>query len=208
MLIALGRFDKALGDFDEALAIRPDYADALHASAVTSLRLGDFSNGWARYEHRWGIAKDAPKRRLKTTYPVWKGQNVRGKRMIVFEEQGLGDVIQFSRYLRPLSTLGAQVTFLVRPEMQRVLRTLDQSVRFVGHGAGRRNVRLRMRVDEPSAWLWNYARDHPNRDALSQCRTRAGREMAAKTWRRRLRDRNCSARPQRGNGCPAIRRAA
>ncbi len=130
-LIALGRFDKALGDFDEALAIRPDYADALHASAVTSLRLGDFSNGWARYEHRWGIAKDAPKRRLKTTYPVWKGQNVRGKRMIVFEEQGLGDVIQFSRYLKPLSTLGAQVTFLVRPEMQRVLRTLDQSVRFV-----------------------------------------------------------------------------
>src|SRR5580704_15940001 len=84
-----------------------------------------------------------------------------------------------------------------------------RSIRSIrGHGAGRRNVRLRMRVDEPSAWLWNYARDHPNREALSQCRTRAGREMAAKTWRRRLRDRNRLARPQRGNGCPAIRRAA
>ena len=46
----------------------------------------------------------------------------------MYEEQGLGDVIQFSRYLKKLSELGAQVTFLVRREMHKLLRSLDHTV--------------------------------------------------------------------------------
>ena len=129
--VGLRRLEEALGDFDKALAIKPDYAEALLASGLASLRIGDFSKGWIGYEHRWRIAKDAPQRKLKAKYPAWKGESIFGKRVIVYEEQGLGDAIQFSRYLRQLSTLGARVTFLVRPEFQRLLRTLDHTVRFV-----------------------------------------------------------------------------
>ncbi len=127
VLVELSRLDEAFGEFDKALAIKPDYAEALVASGLTSLRLGDFSKGWTGNEHRW----QARQRKLKAKYPAWRGESISGKRVIVHEEQALGDVIQFSRYLRQLSTLGARVTFLVRPEIHRLLRTLDHTVRFI-----------------------------------------------------------------------------
>jgi uncharacterized protein DUF6165 len=58
-------------------------------------------------------------------------ENIQGKRIIVYEEQGLGDVIQFSRYLTLLSSLGADVTFLVRPSMHRLLRALSPEIHLI-----------------------------------------------------------------------------
>ena len=129
-LLALRRPEDALVSFDRALAIRPDYANALYNRGLACLQLGDFENGWMGYENRWNT-RDAPDRELKAYYPVWHGENVSGKRVIVYEEQGLGDIIQFSRYLKKLSELGAQTTFLVRSQMHKLLRSLDQTVRLV-----------------------------------------------------------------------------
>jgi tetratricopeptide (TPR) repeat protein len=125
----LKRFEEALASYDRALAIKPDYADALFNRAVISLLLGDFPTGWVGYEGRWDHI-GAANRKLKAPYPVWKGEDISGKRFIVYEEQGLGDIIQFSRYLKQLSALGAQVTFLLRSNMHGLLRSLDQNIRF------------------------------------------------------------------------------
>jgi hypothetical protein len=128
-LNALMRFEEALASYDRALAIKPDYADALFNRGVISLLLGEFPTGWVSYEGRWDHI-GAANRKLKAPYPVWKGENIAGKRFIVYDEQGLGDIIQFSRYLKQLSALGAQVTFLLRANMHGLLRSLDEKIRL------------------------------------------------------------------------------
>ncbi len=129
-LLELRRFDDALASYDHALAIQPNYAGALLNRALLMFLLGDFLRGWSGYEKRWDI-RDAPKRRLIAPYPMWKGEDVSGKRIIVYEEQGYGDVIHFSRYLKELSRLGAQVTFLGRPSLHRLLNAFLPAVRMI-----------------------------------------------------------------------------
>jgi hypothetical protein len=95
-----------------------------------ALLLGDFVAGWSGYEHRWNC-KNASPRRLIAPYRDWKGEDIQGKAIIVYEEQGLGDVIQFSRFLTRLSALGAHVTFYVRKSMHRLLQPFDSTIRVV-----------------------------------------------------------------------------
>ena len=132
----LQRSQEALASCNRALAIRPDYPEARFDRGIIALATGDFPAGWAGYEQRWNL-KEAPPRKLVAPYPAWKGEDLRGKRIIVYEEQGLGDVIQFSRFLLRLAALGAGVTFLVRASMHRLLRALAPAIRLADtHPAG------------------------------------------------------------------------
>lgn len=126
----LNRLEEALASYNSAIAIRPDYADALFNRALLALLMGDFSAGWRGYEHRWGRTNAEP-RKLIASYPTWKGEDIRGKRIIVYEEQGLGDIIQISRFLMRLVALDAEVTFLLRPSMHRLFRVAAGAVRLV-----------------------------------------------------------------------------
>ncbi len=129
-LADLGRFEEALESFDKALAIAPGSADAAFNRGCLALLLGDFASGWTGYEKRWD-RRGAARRKLTAPFPAWKGENLSGKRIIVYEEQGLGDIIQFSRYLTKLSGLGAQVTFLVRRSLHRLLQPFRPAIRLV-----------------------------------------------------------------------------
>jgi len=130
-LMELGALHEALADYGRALAIKPDYPDAAFNRGCLALLLGDFPSGWTGYESRWN-RQGASKRKLTAPYPAWKGEDLSGKRIIVYEEQGLGDIVQFSRYLTKLSGLGAQVTFLVRRSMHRLLEPFSPAVRLTG----------------------------------------------------------------------------
>ena len=85
---------------------------------------------WEGCEYRWRRS-DAPKKALIAPWPEWQGQDIRGKRIIVFHEQGLGDTIQFARYLTRLASDGAQVSFLIRPAMHRVLKAMTPAIRLI-----------------------------------------------------------------------------
>jgi hypothetical protein len=80
--------------------------------AVCYLLAGDYARGWPQYEHRWNfehLAGTLPKHEQ----PRWTGQDLKGKTILVCQEQGLGDVIQFSRFLYPLHAMGAQIILQV-----------------------------------------------------------------------------------------------
>jgi hypothetical protein len=80
--------------------------------AVCYLLAGDYARGWPQYEHRWTfehLAGTLPQHEQ----PRWTGQDLQDKTILVVQEQGLGDVIQFSRFLFPLHAAGAKIILQV-----------------------------------------------------------------------------------------------
>lgn len=126
----LRQMDAALAAFDVALAQKPDSAHALNNKGGLQLLLGDFEHGLIGYEHRW-MAGQTHKFKLEFPIPEWRGTVRPGEKLIVFDEQGIGDTIQFSRYLPLLAKAGVDITFFCRSKALRLLRTLPQSIRCV-----------------------------------------------------------------------------
>jgi Flp pilus assembly protein TadD len=125
-----GQIDEALVYFDEALKHKPGYPDARNNRAGALLLMGSLKAGFEDFESRWDRS-NAPPKTLVSDLPIWEGQKLTGQAIVVWEEQGLGDLIQFSRYLLCLVEAGAEVTLLCRKNMHRLLRTLPKPVRLV-----------------------------------------------------------------------------
>lgn len=125
-----GRIDEALACFNEALEHKPAYPDARNNRAGALLLKGRFVEGFEDFESRWDRS-NAPPRTFIPGLPHWSGEALEGKRIIVWDEQGLGDLIQFSRYLPLLVEAGADVTLFCRRNMRRLLRSLPAPVRLI-----------------------------------------------------------------------------
>jgi len=111
-----GKVDEALNCFKKSLDIDPNSSKAQFNEAISLLIKGDFNNGWQKYESRFGL-----KERLHTDHhfnqPVWQGENFSNKTLFVYVEQGLGDTIQFMRYLPQVVERGGQVIFECQLEL-------------------------------------------------------------------------------------------
>ncbi|HEY2400429.1 MAG TPA: tetratricopeptide repeat protein [Steroidobacteraceae bacterium] len=133
-LKGLGRYREALAPLDRALTLRPGDIEATWSKALLLLSQGDFAGGLPLYEAR--LQRD-PVRRLQRDFnrPRWSGQpSLAGRSVLVHAEQGLGDTLQFARYLRPLEDLGAAVTFEVQPVLMQVLRSLPLRGKLLARG--------------------------------------------------------------------------
>jgi tetratricopeptide (TPR) repeat protein len=127
-LKGLKRYREALENFDRALSIKPDDVMATWSKALTKLTLGEFREGWPLYESRLRLAHALPLQRSFGA-PRWTGaESVEHKVVLVHAEQGLGDTVQFCRYVQLLEARGARVVFEVQP----VLRTLLGSLKIQG----------------------------------------------------------------------------
>ncbi|VFU10478.1 tetratricopeptide repeat protein [Methylocella tundrae] len=126
----LGRLGEALAGLDNALALQPDSDHAKNNKAVLLLLRGEFEQGWDFYESRWIISR-TPKHALKLAVPEWEGQKLDGKNIIVFDEQGFGDTIQFVRFCLILTELGANVTFFCRRRLHRLFKSLAPPLRLI-----------------------------------------------------------------------------
>src|SRR5262249_25340170 len=98
--------------------------------AQLELLAGRYKEGWSDYEWRWE-AKDFSSKRPDLKVPTWQGEDLSGRYLLVFEEQGLGDVIQFVRYLPLLAERKCKITFLVPAKLARLLRPSIQPVEIV-----------------------------------------------------------------------------
>lgn len=129
-LAALHRFHEAIEAYDRALELDPGFEKASFNRSLLVMLLGDFADQWADYEHRF-VEANVARRELSGQYPRWTGEPLGGKKIIVCEEQGIGDTIQFARYLLQIADQGAEVTFLARASLHRLLRPLAKIVRIV-----------------------------------------------------------------------------
>lgn len=90
-------------------------------AAITALRNGEFRRGWELWESRLSRVQ-APF--MRCGLPEWRDQDLRGRRLLVAGEQGIGDEVQFGRFIPRLKALGAHVVAAVLPMNQRLYRQL------------------------------------------------------------------------------------
>lgn len=87
--------------------------------AFALLSLGRYAEGWDQYEVRW-LQEPHLSHRPGFAQPVWAGQPLAGKTVLVRAEQGAGDIVQFARYATLLKARGARVVLQVRSELVRM----------------------------------------------------------------------------------------
>ena len=117
-----GRFDEAIAAYDRALA--QDGADSqLRVNrALTLLHAGRWEEGWPEYEWRFqrpGFPRPSDAPLMPSVAP---GDRLDRKRVLVWHEDGFGDTMQFMRYLRPLTAMGAEVIAAVPAPLLRLTR--------------------------------------------------------------------------------------
>ncbi len=129
----LNRLDEADCSYDQALSLDPAYANAYWNKALLKILRGQYAEGWQLYEWRWRSARNLQV--LGFSQPQWHGeQNIAGKTLLIVPEQGLGDFIQFCRYVPRLDVLGANIIIQVPVVLKDLLASLKGHFSLVEEG--------------------------------------------------------------------------
>ena len=122
LLYETKRFREAEAAYRRALSIHPDNAGARLSLGLLLLHTRRFAEGWALYEARYDEKNSSTGvRKPAFGYPQWQGESLAGKSIAILCEQGLGDSIQFVRYLPLVKARGARHITLICPQALRAL---------------------------------------------------------------------------------------
>ncbi len=126
-LVCTGRYREAEECLRQIIASQPEHADAHCLLGICLLREGRLSEGWPEYEWRFSPDRKSYQRMTPPDYdePMWCGESLAGKIILLHPEQGLGDQIQFSRYAKQLKSMGATVWLRTTPALAPLLSTID-----------------------------------------------------------------------------------
>jgi tetratricopeptide (TPR) repeat protein len=126
--------EAAITHFNRAIEIRPDLAAAYMNRGHAELLAGDFAKGWSDYEWRWKAHPHSADPR----YPdrtQWLGQeSLSGRVIVLHSEQGLGDTLQFCRYVKLVAQLGATVILEAPGQLAALLVNLEGLSQLVIRG--------------------------------------------------------------------------
>ena len=134
VLRQLRRFDEALASYGRAVTVQPDCAEAHFDAALCRMLTGDLGRGWEEYEWRWqtGLARN---QKPHFVQPLWDGSTERaGQVILLHAEQGLGDTIQFCRYVPLVAERAARVILEVQPSLHELMNTLSGVAQIVSRG--------------------------------------------------------------------------
>ncbi len=115
----VGRIDESLAAYDRAIAESPDDALLRYHRGFVFLTRGEYDTGWAEQEWRLKTSTFNRPEMLKVA-PLWTGEDVAGKKMLLYSEQGAGDTIQFVRYAPAVAARGARVSMVVHESLRRL----------------------------------------------------------------------------------------
>ena len=127
------RYQEALANYDNALTLCPDMASVLWNKGLIKILIGEFEEGWQLYEWGWKCSERGKNRTF--IQPKWLGkEQVAGKTLLIHSEQGLGDVIQFCRYIPMLEKLGAEVILEIKATLVPLVSTLKCNLKIIEDG--------------------------------------------------------------------------
>jgi len=128
-----GKIHEALVACAQVLKAAPDHAEAHWNYSLLLLLQGNYAAGFREYEWRWRKRRfTSPLRDF--TEPRWHGDSLTGKTILIYAEQGLGDTIQFCRYLPLLVEQGAQVVFECHRPLKALMQTLGDGITVLSFG--------------------------------------------------------------------------
>ena len=123
-----GRLDAAIRRYQKAIDAVPDSAEAHWNLALTLLATENYAEGWNEYEWRTLLPGFAME---KMDRPQWQGEALNGRTLLVHAEQGLGDTLQFARYLNLLQGLDGDVIFACADRLRKIVQPVAGNIRIL-----------------------------------------------------------------------------
>ena len=118
-------FDRAMFYYQKALALNPEHTNAQFDIALMELSKGHYESGWSGYEYRLKMNELLAKTDVYTS-PLWQGESLQNKTIILQTEQGFGDTIMFIRYAPYFKELGAKIIVRTRLELMALFRSIQE----------------------------------------------------------------------------------
>jgi len=131
--VLVGNLEEAAAYFERVLQLAPDSAEARAFLGLIHLKQGNFRQGLSEYEDRWSTSYGF---RFRRTFPqpLWKGEPLEGSRILLHAEQGLGDTLQFVRYVPLVAARGGKVILEVQPRLHRLLAQTPGATEVICRG--------------------------------------------------------------------------
>jgi Flp pilus assembly protein TadD len=130
-LVRQGKLEQGQRHSEHALQLNPRSAEAHRNRAIVWLLKGDWQRGWEEYEWRW----QCPEQKLPNLpQPLWNGEPLEGRRLLLCAEQGLGDTLQFMRYAQLARQRGAHVVLEVQRALLPLLQRFEHADQIVPRG--------------------------------------------------------------------------
>ena len=129
-LYELGDLKIAIEVLKKALLLKPIYSEARFNLSRVQLLTGDYKNGWNNYEARWEKVTPTQLHAEKPNVPKWNGKIPQQKeKLLIVSEQGLGDTIQFMRYIPFLRSQNIDVSFCAKEKLHTLIKAsnIDQN---------------------------------------------------------------------------------
>lgn len=135
VLYELGRLEESIAAYDQAIDLDPDYADAHLNRSLSLLMAGDLPQGFRDYEYRWQVKGKNFKPPRAFEQPLWDGEDLAGKTILLHAEQGFGDTIQFIRYAPLVAAKNGRVAVECQEALLRLLQTAPAIDQLIPTGA-------------------------------------------------------------------------
>lgn len=134
LLRDVGKMKESLACFRKVLKLSPDLAEAHYNYGLALMTAGDLENGSREYEWRWKVAGfPSPPRNFRQ--PQWDGRRYALQTLLVHAEQGMGDTIQFLRYLPRVRALGGRLVVEVPPPLVGLVKRMNVADMVVAQGS-------------------------------------------------------------------------
>jgi tetratricopeptide (TPR) repeat protein len=114
--------DDALACFEKALGIDSGHAKAHFCHSLEVLARGRLAEGFEEYEWRWEAVRERPR---ASDGPAWNGERLDGRTILISAEQGLGDTLQFARYIPHIARRGGRVIVEAQPAAASLVRKVE-----------------------------------------------------------------------------------
>lgn len=129
------KIPEAIASYRRAIELRPNYAEAHKNLGMALLLLGEMQEGLAELEWRWQCGTFTKE---KSAYdlgkPLWDGRDLQGRTILLYSEQGMGDAIQFIRYVPLVKAKGAHVIVECQKPLLRLFTAVPEIDRVVERG--------------------------------------------------------------------------
>lgn len=165
-LVALSRFNISSGKhaeaktaIDRAYALDPRNANVLHHYGLSQMRYDGILAGIENYDKgRWATQQHVEKYYRPFAFPIWKGQNLKGKKILIWAEQGIGDQVMHARSIPLLQAMGATVALECDPRLVDLFTSNFDNITYFPQGLKVDPKINKMKFDYHcslfSAWRW------------------------------------------------------